>query len=116
MNEGVEMNQNKPDHDKIGFCALCHSAVGEWIDVSGHTILKWLPIRRECLFKLSNNSILHASLCSNCDDRINAEHFSDLMNSIIRGWEKELEVSTMPAESKADYINRYYQLKIMEKI
>jgi len=105
-----------PDHDCLGFCALCHTDIAEYPIVNGAKILKWKKSRREALFKLSNGSVLHVSLCSICDDSLDRRKFMELMESVMKGWEEELKQSRMSDEQKEDYRANYYRLQIVEKI
>jgi hypothetical protein len=107
---------NTLEHDKLGFCAFCHVDIAEYPEVNGVKHLKWKPTRRECLFKLSNESVLHVSLCAECDENLDRRQFMGLMDSIVAGWEEELKVSKMSDEQKTEYRTSHYRLNIVERI
>lgn len=105
-----------PDHDQLGFCAFCHIEVADWPEVNGNKILKWRNTRRESLFKLSNDSVLHVTLCDVCDQKVLPKHYRQLMDSIIGGWKKELEFTTMNTEQRDQYKKVFFKLTIEERI
>lgn len=90
------------DYDSRGLCAYCHEP-----NFTGRA-----------QFKISDHSIMHVSLCSECSNKDISE--DKLMISIVKGWEKEVEQLVAREEWTQDqaneYMERYSKLKIVERV
>jgi len=107
-------NQFNINYDFPGLCALCHVEIAEFngSGANGRPIIKALKGNfTEMKIGLSDNSKMTVSLCNNCHDNFKPEDMKPLMESVINGWQSELEVVDWVEEKKLDYMDKYSKLK-----
>lgn len=99
------------NYDKMGYCCNCHKNIGIWREDG-----KLIGFKDKCdgEFILSSKSKLHVALCESC---FKSEiKLSDIMMSVIAGWEKELEMAEIEEEKKQAYRDHYYVQTILERV
>lgn len=106
------------DYDKHGYCCLCHCKVGEmkvYRASDGEEIkqVKWFHNKRTVSFRLNDGGQLMVNLCDTCDFSMTEGDMDSIMESVKRGWWKELEsLLSWSQERKEKYRETYSKLQI----
>lgn len=83
-----------PDFDKAGFCVRCHDPVAEFNGsrADGSMIItKLLPTLRMATVLLDDGSQMRVAMCDRCYETFTPEHSAEIMESVINGWQWELD-------------------------
>jgi len=112
-------NQFGIDHAFPGLCSLCHKEIAEFAGsqevapgVYRPIVSRLLPSFRSKLVYLSDGSQMSVSLCDKCDASLTPEDCSKLMESEIKGWNKEVEIIQAETEKKEAYKTKMSKLFI----
>jgi len=109
------------DYDCIGFCALCHKSLIEEKVITGSNGKPEIQTvftsdRTEIEVCLDNGSLMRVAMCKKCKSNYTVKDNKPLMESIVNGWEKEVEhLPHWTKDNKADYMKKYSKLKIKER-
>ena len=108
------------DYDYDGHCATCHKDMRIEQVVGGKVIKRRTPDYAEVQFLLNDGSKMSVAICKQCQEKNLHTNFSDIMNCVINGWQKEVndliadEKKPQWTEKKGrDYMGRYKTLKIL---
>ena len=109
------------DFDWPGFCANCHLAVAEFEGSDEHGILKikkMLGNARAVYFHLGNGSQMPVTLCETCELNLKGSDCKNIMESIINGWQMEIDLkcSHWEDKKKTDYMDTYSKHTIIQRI
>ena len=103
------------DYDKFGFCVFCHRNMTIEQVIDGKVQIRFIPEYIEEQFLLDDGSRMRVAMCVTCKENYTKQDHNKIMQSVIDGWEKELEVSKWTEEKKQDYRDRYYKLNLVTK-
>ncbi len=104
------------DYDKAGYCVKCHDTVIEEKVINGilQEVLKTNYDTTQ--FLLNDNSKMRVVICKPCKAKLTDKDYAYVMNSVIKGWEKEVEgLSHWSSERKKDYMDNYCKKVIITK-
>lgn len=103
------------DWDEFGRCVLCHKSLmmQKLID----NVMKdvFTPDRTETQFLLNDGSKMRVGICQKCKDELTLDDEPKIMQSVIKGWEKEIDDAKWAKERKKDYMKIYSKKKIVCK-
>lgn len=101
------------EYDKIGYCCKCHIKVAEVCDKN----VKLMPIYREAIFLLNDQSKMKIALCEECYGTLKKEDSDLIMSSVKRGWYKEVEgFNHWTREKKDSYMDTYNSKSILDRV
>ena len=113
------MAQKRIDYDKFGHCVKCHTnLIIEKVvqDDSGRLTIQrmWKPEKDETQFLLDDGSKMRVTICKQCKEKLTEADNREIMDSVIRGWQKEIErIQHWSIEKKVAYLDRYSKRKIV---
>ena len=102
------------DYDKYGHCVKCH----KWMIVDrlieGKIESMFSPEYAETEYFMSDGSRMRVAMCKTCKAGLNEDDSVDVMDSVYRGWETEVnELKHWPEEKKVSHLKRYKELGIV---
>lgn len=97
----------KEPYDKFGHCI--------WCGKDNHT---------STTFRLNTNSKMKVNICVDCDREVSYKHYKEIMDRVVRGWEKEIEddIRDNPETTRwtpdrvANYMNDAKSKQIKERL
>lgn len=108
------------DYDKYGWCCQCHTRLMTEKFIDGEWQAIWMPTAKERTVLLNNGSKMRIMMCSDCYNKFDERAFNKVMDSVIKGWDKETdELVANPSfpgwnkDTKKSYMNKYSKLKIV---
>jgi len=111
-------NQFKVDYDFPGLCAICHVEVAEFngSHPNGRPIIKSLKGNMtEMKVELNDNSKMTVILCNHCHADFKPEDMKPLMESVISGWQAEVNILDWTEEKKLDHMDRYSKKEVIDR-
>ena len=103
------------NYDKFGFCCLCHKQMVIEEVIDSKVQIRFTPEYIEEEFLLDNGSRMRVAMCIQCKQSYSDKENDKIMQSVVSGWEKEVEVLNWNEEKKEKYRKDYYELKIVTK-
>lgn len=100
-------------YDKFGYCSFCHRnlLVKKLVNGKEENVLGSEYDEKE--YDLSDGSKMKVAICKTCLLTVTDADKPKIMDSIIRGWEKELDsLPHWSAKQKEDYMARYSKLEM----
>ena len=96
------------DYDKFGHCVKCHKHLQIEKVIDGKLQIVFVPEKTEEELLLSDGSRMRVTICKSCKEGLTDEGLEVVMNSVVKGWEKEVEgLNHWSKDKKADYITNY---------
>lgn len=116
-----ENNQFKIDYAFPGLCSHCHSEIAEFYGSlpNGRAIISRLtPNFRMAEVLLDDGSRMTVSLCEDCFEGLNPDHMKYLMESEIKGWQKEVDecLATLEEDKKKSYMTDRAKRVIVQRM
>ena len=111
-------NQFKVDYDFQGLCCLCHTEVAEFNGSHPNgcpRISKWKGNMAEMRVELNDGSKMTVILCNKCHDGFQPEDMKPLMESVIVGWQVEVNKLDWKDEKKIDHMTSYSKLQVVDR-
>ena len=117
-------NQFGIDYDFPGLCALCHTEIAEFDGsfearpgVFRPKILELKPNYRAFQFKLNDGSFMNVTSCEDCHDEFKPEDSQELMESVINGWQEEIDsiLIEWEDEKKRNHMKEYSKKHIVDR-
>jgi hypothetical protein len=115
-----ENNQFGIDYAYPGICTLCHTEIAEFHGSHEVATGKYMarvtalkPNFRTRLVDLSDGTKMNISLCDVCDNTFEPEDCKPIMESEIKGWEKDSE-HLKDEKIRADYNSKMSKLTITD--
>ena len=104
------------DFDKFGYCVKCHARLITTKVIEGVEKTVFLPERAETQFLLDDGSKMRVCICIHCKDKLQVGDYKEIMKSVVKGWEKEIEnFPHWSTERKIEYIKTYSKKEIVAK-
>jgi hypothetical protein len=104
------MNQFNIDYDFPGLCAKCHTEIAEFrgSHPNGTPIISRLkPEYTTTTMQLNDGSSIRISLCSECKFSLAGTHCQEIMESVINGWQSEVERANWDDKELIGYMRTY---------
>lgn len=106
----------KIDYDKFCHCVLCHKHLITERVVGNHIEKVFTPDKDETIFLLDDGSQMRVTICKKCKDGLTDKEYDKVMKSVIKGWQKEMDMLPhWSKQKKKDYMDRYSKKKILCK-
>ena len=99
--------------DEFGHCIVCHKnmLVEEVID--GKVQKRFTPEYTEAQFLLNDKSKMRVAICQPCKNSLKEEHYNEVMQCVIAGWQKQVDVLPWSKEKKQSHMDKYSKLRIV---
>ena len=100
------------DYDVYGRCCKCHRNLmtDKFFNNSWHKVF---AEREEQEFDLSDGTKMRVTLCKSCKSQLSDKDSDEIMQSVIKGWEKEVNsFSHWSVAKKKEHMSKYKSLKI----
>lgn len=102
------------DYDVYGRCCKCHRDLmtNKFFNNQWHKVF---AEREEHEYTLSDNSKMRVTLCKSCKANLSEKDSKTIMESVIKGWQKEVDSFSHWSEAKKkEHMVKYKKLKIQE--
>lgn len=103
------------DFDKFGHCVKCHKCMLIEQAIDSKVQKRFTQDYSELELFLSDGSKMRVAICVDCRQSLRDENLPEIMETVYRGWEKELESSGWGVEKKDKYLKRYNGLRVVCK-
>lgn len=103
----------KIDFDRYGHCVLCHKNMLIEQVVGQKVIKRFTADYQETEFLLDDKSKMRVAICKKCKDKLTDGDTTRIMDSVKKGWEKELETLDWSEEKKKNYLEGYSKKQIL---
>ena len=101
------------DYDKYGHCCLCHKDMLIDQVIDGRVQKRFTADYTEKEYLLDDGTKMRVALCIDCAETAD-DNTKKIMQSVVRGWEEEVnEFKHWDKEKKDNYLRRYSTLKIV---
>lgn len=110
----IDNNQFKIGYDFPGLCALCHIEIAEFhgsLPNGRPNVTKMKGNASSLKVKLDDGSVMGVNICNDCYNDFKPEDMKDLMESVINGWQSEVDILPWEEEKKISYMKEYSKLK-----
>lgn len=104
------------DFDKFGYCVFCHKYLMEEKVMEGEVQLVFTKDRKETVFMLDDGSQMRVCICKGCKENLKESDHNVIMQSVVKGWEKEVEsLVHWTEDQRIDHMVKYSKKKILFK-
>lgn len=102
-------------YDKYGHCVLCHKYLIVEKIVNGKAIEMFSGQHDQEEYFLNSGSRMKVTICKTCKVKDFPSKTDDIMKSVIKGWQVEINHLDWPEEKKKAHMERYNKKKILFK-
>ena len=99
--------------DTYGHCVLCGKNMLIKQVIDGKVQERFTPDYTEAQFLLNDKSKMNVAMCQGCKNNITDEQHTDIMQSVISGWQVQVDNSDWTDEKKQAHMEKYSQLEIV---
>lgn len=104
------------DYDRLGHCVKCHCLIAE-TEGEGRNIkiIQKFSNASQIDFNISNGTIMPVAICTDCKSKLQhtEEERVQIMNSVVKGWDKEIDWLGWGEDKRKEYMKKFSNLKIL---
>lgn len=99
--------------DKYGHCVNCHKNMLITQVVDQKEITRLTGEYTEVEYMLNDGSKMRVACCINCKDTIKDNNHPEIMDTVFKGWEKEIEKLNWSEQKKKAYFDEFSKKRIV---
>ena len=99
--------------DTFGHCVKCSKNMLIKQVIGGKVQNRFTPDYTEVQYLLNDGSKMRVAMCIDCKNNLTENNSSDIMQSVINGWQVQVDSLDWTKEKKQAYMDRYSQLEIV---